>query len=98
MKTRLAEYGHRVKSHARLLDMSRTKTNVLSSGQDDLLIPEEVGPMIRRPLGTLRQWRHRGVGPRSFRLAGKVVYRRSDVEAWIAEQEQATAAGGTPAA
>jgi DNA-binding transcriptional MerR regulator len=47
------------------------------------------------PEGTLRYYRSRGVGPASFRLAGRVRYRRSQVLAWVAEQEQATRRGGT---
>lgn len=43
---------------------------------------------------TAYDWRSRGIGPRSFRLGGRVVYRRAEVEAWLAAQEQATARGG----
>ena len=50
--------------------------------------------MVRRPTATLRQWRHRGVGPRCFRIEGRVVYRRSDVELYLAEQERQSAVGG----
>jgi DNA-binding transcriptional MerR regulator len=48
------------------------------------------------PEGTLRYYRSSGMGPASFRLAGRVRYRRSAVLAWIAEQEQATRRGGVP--
>ena len=53
------------------------------------------------PAATLRYWRHANIGPASFSLGKRVVYRRSEVERWIAEQEQATrrgggAAGGAP--
>jgi predicted DNA-binding transcriptional regulator AlpA len=44
---------------------------------------------------TLRAWRKRGVGPKSGKLGGTVIYRESDVQAWIDEQLQAN---GTPAA
>ena len=46
------------------------------------------------PVGTLRYYRSNGTGPASFRLAGRVRYRRTEVLAWIAEQEQATRRGG----
>jgi predicted site-specific integrase-resolvase len=39
---------------------------------------------------TLRGWRHRGIGPRWFKLGGRVVYKRSDVEAWMQEQYEQT--------
>ncbi|MGB3708959.1 helix-turn-helix transcriptional regulator [Gordonia sp. (in: high G+C Gram-positive bacteria)] len=44
---------------------------------------------------TLRYWRHAGRGPASFTLgAKKVLYRKSEVDRWIAEQEEATTRGG----
>ena len=48
------------------------------------------------PEGTLCYYRSAGVGPDSFRLAGRVRYRRSQILAWIAEQEKATRRGGVP--
>ncbi len=37
--------------------------------------------------GTLRYWRHKGIGPKSFRLGDrKVVYRKDDVIAWLTSQ------------
>ena len=45
---------------------------------------------------TLRTWRHENRGPASFKRAGRVVYRRSDLYAWQAAQEAATTRGGTP--
>lgn len=47
-----------------------------------LLTMEEVSEMIRVPVNTLRYWRHKGIGPKSARL-GRVMYRLTDVEAWI---------------
>lgn len=45
--------------------------------------------------GTLRYWRHCNEGPASFTLGGRrVVYRRAEVEKWIAAQEAATTRGG----
>lgn len=48
---------------------------------------------------TLRNWRHqstamgKGVGPKSFKMAGVVRYRRSDVEQWIDDTYNATVRG-----
>jgi predicted DNA-binding transcriptional regulator AlpA len=50
------------------------------------------------PIGTLRFWRHSGRGPASFALGRKIVYRRAEVERWIAEQEASTIRGGATAA
>jgi len=62
-------------------------------GNDDLLLLEEVAQLSRVPLNTLRSLRQRGLGPKTFKLIGRVVARRSDVLAWIAEQE--SLAGGS---
>ena len=49
-----------------------------------LLTTEEVAELLRLPAATLRWWRHRGSGPKSFKLgAKKVFYKKSDVDAWI---------------
>jgi len=50
-----------------------------------LLMLHEVAERTRMPLATLRYWRHRGEGPRTFKLGRRVVAREEDVEAWIAE-------------
>ncbi len=58
---------------------------------DEFLTTTELSGLIKVPVGTLRQWRHRGFGPRGFALGGTVRYRRSVVEKWIAEREAAAA-------
>lgn len=56
----------------------------------ELLTTAEVADQLRIPPATLRYWRHVGdIGPASFRLGRRVVYRRDVVEAWIAAQEAA---------
>jgi hypothetical protein len=62
------------------------------SGQEDaLLTPPEVSDILRVPVGTLRQWRHRNTGPRAIRFeSGSVRYRRSVVLDWLTAQEQNT--------
>jgi hypothetical protein len=61
---------------------------------EGLLTTAEVSEMLRRPVGTLRQWRHRSYGPKGFRLGGAVVYRRSAVIDWVRECEAAEARAG----
>jgi hypothetical protein len=53
-----------------------------------LVYQEELAEMLRRPLSTLRYWRHVGQGPKSFKLGGRVVYKLEDVERWLEEQYQ----------
>lgn len=42
---------------------------------------------------TLRGWRWRGIGPPSYKIGGKTVYDRIDVDAWIAAQKARTLVG-----
>lgn len=61
----------------------------------DLMTTNEVGAYLNTPPATLRFWRHEGTGPRSFRMgARRVMYRRQDVDAWIAEQINADQKAG----
>ncbi len=56
----------------------------------ELLTITEAADITRAPLATLRYWRHLGIGPRSFRLGRRVVYRRSDLQDWITAQQDGT--------
>lgn len=64
---------------------------------DELLTTQQVCQQYRifNP-GTLRFWRSTNQGPASFTVGprGRVVYRRSEIERWLAEQETATRRGG----
>ena len=55
---------------------------------DQLLNTKQAAELLNVPVGTLRWWRHLGdAGPKSFTLGSrKVMYRRSDVIAWIERQ------------
>jgi DNA-binding transcriptional MerR regulator len=59
---------------------------------------QQVAEQTGIPAATLRYWRHADIGPASFTLGRRVVYRRGEVERWIAEQETATRRGGGDAA
>jgi hypothetical protein len=60
------------------------------SGQEDaLLTTKEVSAILRVPLGTLRQWRHRKCGPTAIKYeSGGIRYRRSAVLSWLTTQEE----------
>lgn len=49
---------------------------------------EEAGvdPDDQVPVGTLRQWRYLGTGPRPLRLGRQVRYEAAEVRRWIAEE------------
>jgi excisionase family DNA binding protein len=42
--------------------------------------------MLAVPIDTLYGWRHRGEGPRGYRIGRHVRYRRSSVDSWLEEQ------------
>lgn len=64
----------------------------------ELLGAKQVSEMIGVPVGTLRYWRHSDIGPASFTLGRRVVYRRDEVLRWISKRENATRRGGGDAA
>ncbi|OWL97001.1 DNA-binding protein [Mycolicibacterium peregrinum] len=64
--------------------------------EDEILGTEAVSAITNIPKGTLRYFRSTNQGPASFTLGKRVMYRRSEVERWIAEQEKATRRGGSP--
>lgn len=51
-----------------------------------LLDPDQLSILLKVPKGTIYQWRHRGIGPRSIRVGRHLRYRRSDVERWLDER------------
>lgn len=61
--------------------------------EKELMTTKDVSDELGIPVGTLRYYRSTGCGPASFRLGGRVRYRRADVVAWVDEQERATRRG-----
>ena len=55
----------------------------ISSMAERLLTIEETSGITRQSVATLRYWRHRGTGPPSARIGRRVMYRESDVLAWL---------------
>jgi len=52
------------------------------------LTTEEVADLLRTSPESVRYWRHVGKGPRSFKVAKRVLYAVEDVDAFIAEARQ----------
>lgn len=68
----------------------------VTNGERPFMTTREVSALLGIPASTLRFWRHCDEGPPSFSLGGRVLYRRSEVMAWIEQQELATRRGGRP--
>lgn len=51
-----------------------------------LVSTHQVAEMTTLPVGTLGWLRHQGHGPRFYKLGRRVVYKQSDVEAWLEER------------
>lgn len=54
--------------------------------EDRLLRIPEVAQLTGLSTATIRSWRQKGFGPRAAKLGGAVMYRESEVRAWIDEQ------------
>jgi predicted DNA-binding transcriptional regulator AlpA len=57
--------------------------------EGDLLLLPEAAALCRLSVSTLRWLRHRGEGPSGFKMGRRLMFRRTAVEAWISEHEQA---------
>jgi hypothetical protein len=62
----------------------------VQSSDDELLTTEEVAGLLRNKPSTLKYWRHRHQGPPWIHLPGsnQILYRRSDLETWMARGER----------
>jgi DNA-binding transcriptional MerR regulator len=60
---------------------------------EKLLTITEAAEALRTPVETLRYWRSIGVGPQGCKLGRRLVYRESDVAAFVAERIDAERAG-----
>lgn len=51
---------------------------------DELLTTQQLADLLHVNIQSIYDWRHRGTGPRAIRPAGgKLLFRRSDVDAWL---------------
>jgi len=62
---------------------------------ETMLSTRDVAALLGVPEATLRYWRYRDQGPRSFRVGRAVRYRCADVLAWLDAQIAATERGAT---
>ncbi len=52
---------------------------------EEHMTTEEFAAEMRCPVSTVYYWRANKVGPVGFRVGKRVLYRRADVEAWLAD-------------
>ncbi len=56
-------------------------------GRVPLATEEELAAFLRKPKGTLRNWRYRGIGPKWRRLeGGDIRYAWPDIDRWLDDQ------------
>jgi hypothetical protein len=53
---------------------------------DAILYLDEAAVFVRKSEGTMRYYRHLGIGPRSFRHGRRVAYWKSDLILWLTEE------------
>ncbi len=53
---------------------------------DEILYLKEAAAFVRKSAGTMRYYRHLGIGPRNFRHGRNVAYWKIDLILWLAEE------------
>lgn len=51
--------------------------------EPEYLTTSEAAELLRTPVATLYQWRHKRVGPPARRVGRKLLYRRDELVAWV---------------
>ena len=72
-----------------LLEESLVMPKNIPDASSGLLTLAEAAALLRAPVATLRYWRHLAIGPDGFRLGRRVMYRREDLDRWVAGQREA---------
>jgi hypothetical protein len=55
-----------------------------SAGGLDLRTPVETAKYLRTARQTLSKWRYEGVGPSYYKIGGRILYRKEDLDTFIA--------------
>lgn len=61
---------------------------------DEVLGIDEAARLARRAVSTMRRYRETGEGPPAYWQGRRLVYRRSEVEAWLTRADALVPAGG----
>jgi hypothetical protein len=51
--------------------------------ESENLTPPDAAAHLKRTEKTLAQWRSQGRGPAYLKTGGRILYRRSDLDAWL---------------
>jgi len=71
--------------------LNHSRLPVVGLAPDDLMTPEQVAAALLLSIRTLAAWRSSGRNPLAYlKVGGRVRYRRSDVDAWLASQARAS--------
>lgn len=63
------------------------------NAREELWSVEQLAAYLKVPVATVYSWRSKGYGPVGIRVGRYVRYRASDVEAWLASQQQGGESG-----
>ena len=63
-----------------------TQTDRLTADRDRLLFAEEVAEILRRSPAALRYMVHAGTAPPSAKIAGRRMWKESEVYRWLEDQ------------
>jgi excisionase family DNA binding protein len=56
------------------------------SDHNEFLTTAEAAEILRTPIATLYQWRHRSEGPPAHKIGKRLLYKRVDLLEWICGQ------------
>lgn len=60
----------------------------MTTATPQLLTPAELAEQLHSTPATLAGWRYKGMGPQFIKTGRKVLYRATDVDAWLTEKTQ----------
>jgi excisionase family DNA binding protein len=60
--------------------------------RDSYLTTEEVAALTHTNIDTVRYWRHKGDGPKGFKVGRRVLYSANEVHDWLASMRAGAAA------
>lgn len=60
----------------------------MASGSDFIGGPQELHEYLGGsvPVGTIYAWRSKGEGPKGYRVGKRVLFKKTDVDAWLERQ------------